>query len=181
MKVIGLVLSLSFVLCATSAIAGGANEKPKISQAKAKEIALNKMPGKLLGWCLEIDNGVPTYSFDIESKNLRINEVEIDGNSGEIAETGIELEWGNAKENKKTGNAEDLALLKRIKVDKDKAEQKALKKFSGTVEAWELESEEGKLVYEFLISSKGERKVVGVDAQNGNFTEITKYVEGDGI
>ncbi|MBX9721252.1 MAG: PepSY domain-containing protein [Candidatus Obscuribacterales bacterium] len=181
MKVIALVLSLSVVFCGASAIAGERAEKPKISQAKAKEIALKTVPGKLLGWCLEIDNGVPTYSFDIESKNFRINEIEIDGNTGEVCETGIELEWGKAGEDRKTGNAEDLALLKRIKVDKDKAAQKALKKFSGTVEAWELESEEGKLVYEFLISSKGVKKVVGVDAQNGNFTEITKYVDGDGI
>jgi uncharacterized membrane protein YkoI len=58
----------------------------KVSEAKAKEIALGQYPGEISGVTYEYSNGRPGYEIHIRSaKGTRI-EVEIDGISGEVLE-----------------------------------------------------------------------------------------------
>lgn len=157
------------------------NEIPKLSKEQAQEKALKLAPGKVLNWCLELDEGKLVYSFDIEGKDLHINEVEVDGNSGASEITGVEIEDGDDTGVKKTGNKNDLEKIKEAKLSKDEAQTRALKRVSGKVEKWELELEDKKLVYEFLISSKKGKYVVAVDSKSGSITEVSKFIDGSSI
>lgn len=174
-------LALLVVSVFLPVLASDNSEKPILDRQTATGLALKAVPGKIINWCVEIDNGVPIFSFNIKAKNLRISEVEVNGNSGEIDDVGIEIERGSAGSIQKTENLEDLARLKDVKLSRERAEKRALLKFSGKVEGWELEFEEGRLVYEFLITHGAEKKIIGVDARNGSYTEITRYVEGTGF
>ncbi|MBC7997311.1 MAG: PepSY domain-containing protein [Leptolyngbya sp.] len=156
---------------------------PKVSKKKAQEAAMKLVKGKLLRWDLEIQEGKPSYTFYIKSKDGRINEVALNGDTGEKDHIGIELEYGT-KDGKgfKNSSDADKNRWKETKFSKDQAQVKALEANPGTVEAWELLiwaiGERGKLVYEYRIESKGERKVVCVDAMTGEILATSIFADG---
>jgi uncharacterized membrane protein YkoI len=151
---------------------------PKVSKEKAQEAALKLVPGDILRWDLEIQEGRPSYTFYIKSKDGRINEVALDGNTGKKDHIGIELEFGITNT-----NPADHARLKEAKLTREQAQEKALKAFPGTVEAWELLiwaiGEKGKLVYEYRIAGKGEKKVVCVDSGTGAILATSTFANGN--
>lgn len=157
---------------------------PKVSKEKAQEAALKLVPGELLRWDLEIQQGNPSYTFYIKSKDGRINEVAMDGNTGKKDHIGIELEYGT-RDGKgfKNTSAADRDRWKEARLSKDQAQVKALEACPGTVEAWELLiwaiGEKGKLVYEYRIADKGEKKVVCVDAMTGAILATSIFADGD--
>lgn len=157
---------------------------PKVSKKKAQEAAFKLVKGKLLRWDLEIQEGKPSYTFYIKSKDGRINEVALDGNSGEKDHIGIELEYGT-KDGKgfKNSSDADKDRWKETKLSKDQAQVKALESTPGTVEAWELLiwaiGERGKLVYEYRIASKDGMKVVCVDAMTGEILATSIFADGN--
>jgi uncharacterized membrane protein YkoI len=162
----------------------GKTVTPKVSKEKAQEAALKLVPGEILRWDLEIQKGNPSYTFYIKSKDGRINEVALDGNSGNKDHIGIELEFGytSGKEVKNT-NAADRDRWKEAKLRKVQAEALAIKAYPGTVEAWELLiwaiGDKGKLVYEFRIAGKEGKKVVCVDSMNGAILATSIFADGD--
>jgi len=157
---------------------------PKVSKEKAQEAALKLVPGKILRWDLEIQKGNPSYTFYIQSKDGRINEVALDGNSGKKDHIGIELEFGY-KDGRgvKNTNAADRDRWKEAKLRMVQAQKLALKAYPGTVEAWELLiwaiGDKGKLVYEFRIAGKGEQKVVCVDSMTGAILATSIFADGN--
>ncbi|HEY9677649.1 MAG TPA: PepSY domain-containing protein [Drouetiella sp.] len=183
------------LLCIAIAVGCGpsfANDKsktsktvtPKISKQKAQEIAEKLVPGELLRWDLEIQKGNPSYTFYIKSKDGRINEVALDGNTGKKDHIGIELEYA-IKSGKEvvTTNAADHARLKETKLSKEQAQERAVKSYAGTVEAWELlvwaMGDKSKLVYEYRIDGKDGKKVVCVDSQDGAILATSEFADGD--
>ncbi len=157
---------------------------PKVSKKTAQQTALKLVQGKLLRWDMEIQEGVPSYTFYIKSKDGRISEVALNGNSGEKDHIGIELEYGtkDGKGFKNTSDA-DKNRWKEAKLSKDQAQVKALEAYPGTVEAWELliwsPGDNGKLVYEYRIENKGERKVVCVDSTTGQILATSIFADGN--
>lgn len=182
-----LCLTIAFGCGATFAADQGKTTKtitPKVSKEKAQEAAFKLVPGKLLRWDLEIQNGNPSYTFYIQSKDGRINEVALDGNSGKKDHIGIELEFGYKDGGgAKNTNAADKDRWKEAKLSKDKAQVKALKAYPGTVEAWELliwtVGDKGKLVYEYRIAGKDAKKVVCVDSMTGEILATSIFADGN--
>jgi uncharacterized membrane protein YkoI len=157
---------------------------PKVSKEKAQEAALKAVSGDVLSWDLEVEDGKPVYAFDIKGKDGRISEVEVDGNSGKKSEVGIEIEGCSSDGKKiKTTNAVDIARLKEAKLTKEQAQEKALKAYPGTIERWDIimweaKIGEGKLVYEFRIAGKSEKKVVAVNSKTGAILATSTFVDG---
>lgn len=186
--------TLCSLLCLTMALGCGAtfaadqakssSVTPKVSRAKAQALASKLVKGKLLRWDMEIQEGRPSYTFYIKSNDGRINEVALDGNTGEKDHIGIELEYGT-KDGKgfKNSSAADKDRWKEARFSKDQAQVKALEANPGTVEAWELliwsVGEKGKLVYEYRIKNKGERKVVCIDSMTGEVLATSVFVDGN--
>ncbi len=154
----------------------------KVSKEKAQEAALKLVPGELLRWDMEIQKGNPSYTFYIKRKDGRINEVAMDGNTGKKDHIGIELEYGT-KDGKGFKNifAADKNRWKEAKLSKDQAQVKALKAYPGTVEAWELLvwALGDRLVYEYRIAGKGEKKVVCVDSNTGEILATSIFADGN--
>ena len=175
----------SLILACTIAIAGSQvfakSSTPKVSKDKAQAAALQAVPGELVGWSLAAEDDGPVYSFDIKLPDGRVKEIEIDGTTGKKNEEAIELEvHGNGVDRKST-NAADLAKLTGAKVSKDKAEATALKAYSGKVDQWEAELENGHVQYEFLISGKAGKKIIEVSGKTGTITETSRFVDGTAI
>ena len=64
----------------------------KISEQQAKDVALSKYNGKVVDVEYAMENNNPTYEFDIYVKDKGHEfEVEVDGVTGKILETEIEL------------------------------------------------------------------------------------------
>lgn len=155
----------------------------KVSKERAQEAAMKLVQGELLRWDLEIQKGNPSYTFYIKRSDGRISEVALDGNTGKKDHIGIELEYGT-RDGKgfKNTSAADKDRWKEAKLSKDKAQVFALKANPGTVEAWELliwSVGKGKLVYEYRIADKGERKVVCVDSMTGEILATSIFADGD--
>ena len=157
----------------------------KISEKKAKEASLKLVPGKLLCWDLQIEDGIPEYAYYIKGKDGRISEVELDGNTGKKTNIGILIEsLGKDGKTIKTTNEKDLARLKEPKLTREQTQEKALNAYPGTVEAWELllweSGTEGKLVFDFRVVGKDGKKVVTVDSKTGAIVSISVFVKGEG-
>jgi uncharacterized membrane protein YkoI len=188
MKTLSSLLSISIAFACAPTFAADQEKTskttaPKVSKAKAEEAALNLVSGDVLRWDLEIQEGNPSYTFYIKSKDGRINEVALDGNSGKKDHIGIEIEFGSSDGKQiKSTNAADLARLKDAKLTKEQAQDKALKAYPGTAEAWELLiwaiGAKGKLVYEFRIAGKSEKKVVCVDSKTGAILATSIFAAG---
>lgn len=157
----------------------------KVSKEKAQEAAMKLVPGELLFWDLQIEEGIPEYAFYIKGKDGRISEAEMDGNTGKKTNIGVLIEsLGKDGRDIKTTNSKDLARLKEPKLTKEQTQEKALKAYPGTVEAWELllweSGKEGKLVFDFRVVGKDGKKVVTIDSKTGGIVSISKFVNGEG-
>jgi uncharacterized membrane protein YkoI len=73
-------------------------KKAKLSFAEAKKKALEKAPGQIFNWELEMEEGKIIYSFEIELPDDKkySREVNVDGNSGKI----IDVEKEDLKKQK---------------------------------------------------------------------------------
>ena len=61
-------------------------ESIKISPRWAKRIALRRVPGRIVGWEVEKEDGRVQYEFKIVGKNGKRYEVEVDALTGEVIE-----------------------------------------------------------------------------------------------
>lgn len=188
MKTLCSLLCLTITLGCGPAFAAGKGEasktvKPKVSQKKAQETSMKLVPGKLLCWDLQIEDGIPEYAFYIKGKDERISEIELDGNTGTKTNIGILIDSHSSKGGDiKTKNAADRARLKEAKLTIEQTQEKALKAYAGTVEAWEIliweSGTEGKLVHDFRIIGKDGKKVVTVNSKTGEIISIATFVDG---
>ena len=62
-------------------------ESIKISPRWAKRIALKRVPGRIVGWEVEKEDGRVQYEFDIVKKNGKRYEVEVDALTGKVIES----------------------------------------------------------------------------------------------
>lgn len=190
MKFLSSLLALSIAVSCGPTLAADEGKTTKtvtakISEKKAKEASLKLVPGELLCWDLQIEAGIPEYAYYIKGKDGRISEVELDGNTGKKTNIGILIEsLGKDGKTIKTTNAKDLARLKEPKLTREQTQEKALKAYAGTVEAWELllweSGTEGKLVFDFRVVGKDGKKVVTVDSKTGAIVSISEFVKGEG-
>lgn len=96
--VIAMLISLAFFsnLSMQYSKAQGVNELAKITMEKAKQIALNKVKGKIVRAKIEKDDGITKYEIIIQAKDGKY-EVEIDQATGKVLE--VEKEGaGNGKD-----------------------------------------------------------------------------------
>jgi hypothetical protein len=103
------LLILSIVISLSTAANAETNEKQietvkKISIEQAKSIALKKSPGKIKSSEFENEGGQDVYSFDIELKNHRINEVLVNAYSGKIVSSKLESAKEEAAEAREEQN-----------------------------------------------------------------------------
>ncbi|MBX3076130.1 PepSY domain-containing protein [Candidatus Obscuribacterales bacterium] len=157
----------------------------KVSKEKGQDAALKLVPGELLCWDLQVEDGIPEYAFYIKGKDGRISEVELDGNTGKKTNIGILIDSQSSDGRKiKTTNAADRARLKEAKLTIEQTQEKALKAYPGTVEAWEIliweSGKEGKLVHDFRVIGKDGKKVVTVNSKTGEIISISRFVDGKG-
>jgi uncharacterized membrane protein YkoI len=72
---------------------------------------------------------------------------------------------------------EEQVLAKKAKLTFAEAKKKALEKAPGQIFNWQLEMEDGKLIYSFEIELPDDKKFsreVNVDAMNGKIVEVEK-------
>lgn len=190
MKTLSVLLSLAFALNCGGTFAADQDKTTKtlpakVSKEKAKETSLKLVPGDLLCWDLQIEDGIPEYAFYVKGKDGRISEVELDGNTGKKTNIGILVDSHSSDGRQiKTTNAADRARLKEAKLTIEQTQEKALKAYAGTVEAWEIliweSGKEGKLVHDFRVVGKDGKKVVTVNSKTGEIISISKFVDGQG-
>lgn len=190
MKTLSSLMALAIIFGCVPTLAADAGKTAKtatakVSKDKAQKASMKLVPGELLFWDLQIEDGIPEYAFYIRGKDGRISEVELDGNTGKKTNIGILIEsLGKDGKTIKTTNAKDLVRLKETKLTREETQEIALKQYPGTVEAWELllweSGTEGKLVFDFRIVGKDGKKVVTIDSKTGALVSISKFVKGEG-
>jgi|GEM_PF-1153946 Predicted membrane protein len=190
MKILCSILCLTIVLGCRPTLAAEQDKTAKtasarVSKEKAQETSLKLIPGDLLCWDLQIEDGTPEYAFYVKGKDGRISEVELDGNTGKKTNIGVLIDSHSSDGRQiKTTNAADRARLKEAKLTIEQTQEKALKAYPGTVEAWEIliweSGKEGKLVHDFRVVGKSGKRVVTVNSKTGEIISISTFVNGQG-
>ena len=86
-----------------AAFAATTAQKPKITMARARAIALKKAPGRVKSAELENEHGKLIYSFDIATSKTAITEVNVDAMNGKIVAVQRESAAKEAAEKKHEG------------------------------------------------------------------------------
>lgn len=95
----------------------------KISLDAAREIALSKVPGKVIDEELEKEHGRLQYAFDIKTSDGKVFDVEINAVTGEILqaeEDDDDDEDNDGTENRKTKSSKNRIDIKTSKVSRTK-------------------------------------------------------------
>jgi hypothetical protein len=82
----------------SGAVFGANPPKNRISESKAKSIALREAPGTVTSTELEFERKQWVYSFDIRGADRKIHEVLVNAQSGRIVESTIESAAKEASE-----------------------------------------------------------------------------------
>lgn len=165
----------------------------KITQGKAAEIAAAANDGStLIAVELEKDGGKLVYAVDLKTSEGNAIEVTVDAMSGDILGTDANPEGDNQDENDENDAEEadeadeandDVALAGKAKLTVDQAKEIVLVANPGaTIMKTELGDENGTIIYEVKIQTKGSKKVeVKVDANNGSILpEDNENEDNDG-
>lgn len=149
-------------LTATASLAAEALPTTKVSLEKCMAAALKARAGTVVKMEMKMERGVPTYEFDIESKDGKAWDIECDGNTGKITE--IEEEVGSATE---------AQFAAKVKVTEEQARKTALERHAGEIVEIEYEIEpDGAASYEFdIVTKDGKEHKVEVDATSGKIVE----------
>ena len=145
------------------------------TEAAATKTALEKAPGTVQAVELEDEDGTIVYGFEIVAKDGSQQEVKIDAQTGKVVkvEADHEEENGNEKANGENDVQNQAELEKQAKITEEAATKTALEKVPGTVQAVELEDEDGTIVYGFEIVAKdGSQQEVKIDAQTGKVVKV---------
>jgi uncharacterized membrane protein YkoI len=104
MKTPSIAVFLAVSLSA-AAFAAATVQKPKITMAQARVIALKKAPGTVRSAELENEHGKLIYSFDIATSKTAITEVNVDAMNGKIVAVQQESAAKEAAEKKQEAKA----------------------------------------------------------------------------
>jgi len=165
-KLIALLIASAFF--APSAFAADKHTGKMESCMKA---ALAKHPGSVISMEAEIEDGKPTYEFDIKGTDGKEWEVECAAKTGKLIEEEEEVD------------AKDPRFASKAKVSFDDAKKTALAAHPGEVIESETAIESnGDISYEFDIKTKDGKEIeVEVDAVSGKIIETEEETYQIGI
>lgn len=154
-----LTVAVLATLFAGSALAAAPEHKGAMETCM--KAALAKHPGDVISLEAEVENGKPTYEFDIKGKDGKEWEVECDAKTGKVIEEEEEVD------------AKDPRFASKAKVTLEDAKKTALAAHPGEVIESETSIEaDGSISYEFDIKGKdGKEWEVEVDAVTGKIIE----------
>jgi uncharacterized membrane protein YkoI len=149
-------------LSATTPFAAEALPRTRAGLEKCMSAALKTHGGTVVKLEMKMERGVPTYEFDIESKDGKAWDIECDGNTGKITEVEEEV-----------SSATEAQFAARLKVTEEQARKTALERHPGQIIEVEYEIEpDGAASYEFDIKmADGKERKVEVDATSGKIVE----------
>lgn len=184
LTIIPAILLLAVIAVPLAAQAVKEEEPGMLAQARVKadsaqRTALRRVPGgKIESAELEREHGTLIYSFDIKVPGKEgIEEVHVDANTGAVVKMEHESAENEASEASEEGehgavtvSEEERGLLAQATVRSDSAMQIARARVpNGRITKAEIENEDGKLVYSFILKVPGKAGVeeVNVDAKTG--------------
>ena len=152
--------------------------RARLRPDSAGRIALVRVHGKIASVELEREQGTLIYSFDIKVPGKEgIQEVHVDANTGAVLKMEHESAEDEASEASEEGepgavtvSEEERGLLAQATVRSDSAMKIARARVpNGRITKAEIENEDGKLVYSFILKVPGKAGVeeVNVDAKTG--------------
>lgn len=160
-------LAAAFVLSGTMSAAYAQYPKTEFGMEHCLHAALTEKNGGVVKVELKIENGVPTYEFDIETPDGKAWDIECNTKTGKISEIEQEVK-----------NADDPLFKAKLKVSEADARKTALAAHPGEIVEVEYEIEpDGAASYEFDIKGKdGKEMKVEVDATSGKIVEANSEV-----
>lgn len=152
---------LALLMAAAFAAPAYAADKHTGKMESCMKAALAKHAGAVISMEAELENGKPTYEFDIKGNDGKEWEVECDAKSGKVIEEEEEVD------------AKDSRFTAKAKVSFEDAKKTALAAHPGEVIEHETSIEsDGSISFEFDIKTKDGKEVeVEVDAVTGKIIE----------
>jgi len=140
--------------------AEGLRESAQISRDRAEEIALDEVPGDVVGAGLDDENGSAAYQVDVLANDGSLHEVDIDAANGDVLSHTTEDQ---------DDASEARSLQERASESREDAERAALGRFPGEVQEVEIDDEGGRAVYTVeVLGDDGSLHEATVDAESGD-------------
>lgn len=141
--------------------------KTKVGLEQCLQSALAVHAGTVVKLEMKMEQGVPTYEFDIESPDGRAWDIECNARTGKITEVEEEV-----------ASAAAPGFASKVKVAEGQARQTALARHPGEIIEVEYEIEpDGAASYEFdILGPDGREHKVEVDATTGQIVEDNEEI-----
>lgn len=170
LRVAGTFLVVLVMAIGVGSAAGGEDNAPAVSEARAMEIAKQAAgEGEILQKRFKRKKyGESSYQFVIITEDERVT-VEVDGDSGEVLKNDRRsVDRARVSPRNRDDNATDVATI-----DHEKAKELAIAKIGGgtVTDAKKEYLKGGKVVYRVNVAHEGQLYIVELDAVSG---EITK-------
>jgi len=155
-------LAAALLLGGSIGVANAQYPKTEFGMEHCLHAALAEKNGGVVKVELKMENGIPTYEFDIETPDGKAWDIECNTQTGKISEIEQEVK-----------NADDPLFKAKLKVNEEQARKTALAAYPGEIVEVEYEIEpDGAASYEFDIKDKdGKEMKVEVDAATGKIVE----------
>lgn len=158
-----------------------ANSNPELTLEDARQLVEIQYPGTITEIELDKEQGETVYEVEVVTDDKEY-EVKLDANTGEI----IKLEEKHKKQSVTNDQQHQTEYDVKKEHNKNVPEQNkksnmiemttaieiAIQEFPGTVTEAELDREDGRLIYEIGIKSKGEEAEIEIDAYTGEVIVI---------
>lgn len=130
-----------------------------IYRAEAEDAALAAVSGKVMESSLDDDFGRAVYKVEVLDRDGRLHEVYVDAANGDILRQETEDQ---------EDSAEARSVSERVSMDRNAAEDAALKEVPGDILGTSLEDEDGRAIYEVeILGDDGDLHELYVDAESG--------------
>ena len=130
-----------------------------IDRAEAEDAALGAVSGKVMESSLDDDFGRAVYKVEVLDRDGRLHEVYVDAANGDILRRETEDQ---------EDSAEARSVSERVSMDRNAAEDAALKEVPGDILGTSLEDEDGRAIYEVeILGDDGDLHELYVDAESG--------------
>ena len=162
-----------------------------IGEAKAREIALGLINGEIVKIKLDDvyddDDDNPEYEIEIVANGHKY-EIEIDAYTGKVLEFEKDDDRAEKKDNqpsvsantvKNAGNNNSASVNKKQVIGEARAKEIALSHANGKIVEFELDEDDGRLVYEIEIIGNGYEYEIELDAYTGEVLEFEKDRDDD--
>lgn len=150
---------------------GTAQADSDLTSEEIKQLVESQYPGKITEFELERENGKVVYEVEVHVNGVEYD-LKLDGDTGEVLREKKEYDKPQAMVASTKTGSKDI-------ISHEEAKKIALQKFDGTITEFELDEDDGHLIYEVEMENGNQEAEFEIDAKTGKILEMEIDTDDD--